>query len=145
MADTRTRLPKATRFFARLASFDLECPACGHVFQVRMRPNAHPDARGRGVFDWTTARFRCSACTRVYILGMLAWPIGPSKGVATTTPRDQVSNARQLSALRKEGQGWWLPDEAKITRDTPDETNLTTEEDRREARKRYEEDVDEDY
>lgn len=126
--DTRQRLARATRFFARVGSFDLECPHCGKVYVLR-----GTDARLQrhlSTWDPTTARFTCTAgCHRVYIIGIVAWPVG--KGIAEAgTPRDQVPTPRQLAALRKEGGGWWLADEAKQRYAIPDETNLTTEEDR---------------
>lgn len=141
--DTRPRLARATRFFARLLSFDLECPRCGEVFQVRTQYRGeHVD---RQAFDPTTSRFTCTACQRTYVMGILAWPVsGGGRNIATAAPRDQVPNARQLSSLRKEGQGWWLADADRIRRPIPDESNLTLERDRRQATAKYAEDVDED-
>ena len=129
--DTRQRLQRATRFFARLESFDLECPHCGKVYQVRVRGLHRPSQRQH--WDPSTARFRCTAkggCQRRYVLGMVAWPIGTGPGAATATPEDQVPWPRQLAQIRREGGGWWLADEAAITNRRPHETNLTTEEER---------------
>ena len=116
--DPRPRLAKATRFFARLLAFDLECPACGAVYVIRKRTTG-------GKWDPTTARFACTrvGCDRTFVLGMVAWPIGPR--AASQPPEDQVPNLRQLAALRREGGGWWMADEDRLKHPRPNETNLT--------------------
>ena len=124
--DTRQRLAKATRFFARLTSFDMECPHCGYVYQVRT---------GRKDKNWDpiTARFDCTqaGCERRYVLGVLAWPVSTGgHHTASMPPEDQVPRPYQLAQMRKEGGGWWLPVEERIKYQKPLETNLTTEEDR---------------
>lgn len=129
--DTRSRLARATRFFARLQSFDLECPHCGTVYQVRIRGQS---ARSRSrCWDPWTARFHCTAkggCQRRYVLGIVAWPLGTGPRAAVYTPEDQVPHPRQLAQMRKEGGGWWMPDAEAITLRRPIATNLTTEEER---------------
>lgn len=128
LPDTRTRVAKAQRFFARLHSFDLECPRCGDVYVIRLakkktsQPSPHWD-------PWT-ARFTCtnSACGKTYLLGILAWPIVSAPRVASSPPADQVPNERQLAQLRKEGGGWWMPDAEGQRYQRPHTTNLTTEE-----------------
>lgn len=124
--DTRQRLQKSTRFFARLASFDLECPHCGTVYQVRMSTT-----KDRNWDPWT-ARFTCTTkgCNRVYVLGLLAWPIKAAPRVASAPPADQVPGPRQLAQLRREGGAWWLPEEEGQRYTRPHETNLTLEEER---------------
>lgn len=124
--DTRQRVARATRFFARQRSFDMECPHCGHVYTVRMGPDRDPN------WDPTTGRFRCTArgCGRTYILGTLAWDILPGRNVASMPPADQVPDPRQLAALRAEGGGWWMPRDEAQRYPKPLETNLTTETDR---------------
>ena len=128
--DTRQRLQRATRFFARLGSFDLECPHCGDVYQVRVGAARQKSTMHQ---NWNpeTARFRCTnkLCNRQYILGIVAWPVSGGK-VGTATPEDQVPSPRQLAQMRKEGGGWWLADEAMQRYQKPSETNVTTEEDR---------------
>ena len=122
--DTRQRLQRATRFFARPIAFDLECPHCGKVYLVRMRePGPHWDPK--------TARFKCTekTCGRAYVIGIVAWPVKPGR-VANATPEDQVPGPRQLAQMRREGGGWWLADEAAQRYARPSETNLTLEEDR---------------
>jgi len=124
--DNRPRIRRATRFFARPESFTLECPHCGKVYRIRAgRLYTYWDAR--------TSRFSCTAkhgCDRIYIIGILAWPVVAATRVASQTPEDQVPHPRHLAELRKEGGGWWLGDEEGITEKRPTETNLTLEEDR---------------
>lgn len=119
----RDLLAQSARFFARLHSFALECPHCGSVYLVGGRLRDSPN------WDPTTARFRCSTCARVYVLGLLAWPVAPGRA-AHATPEDQVPGPRELITLRKEGGGWWLPDTVRQAHLRPTTTNLTTEEDR---------------
>jgi hypothetical protein len=104
----------ATRFFARLISFDLECPRCGKLFSIR-RMNRHKlsaVALDDVLHTWnpTTARFACvgkDGCQKVYVLGLLAWD--PPKGAgATAIPMDQVPTYRQLAEMRQDGQGHWM-------------------------------------
>jgi hypothetical protein len=127
--DTRQRLQRATRFFARIERVTLECPRCGYVYTISSR---QPSAN----WDPNTARFTCTnratgnTCGKTYILGILAWPIIPTPGVASQPPRDQVPNERQLAQMRREGGGWWLADEAGQREKRPETTNLTTEEER---------------
>ena len=121
--DTRQRIQKSTRFFARPESFALECPHCGEVYIIR-RGQPSP------AWEMSTARFTCSSkdgCGKRYVIGLLAWPIGPAPKVASGTPRDQVPSPRQIGMMRKEGGGWWLPEKDRITEKIPDETNLTLE------------------
>ena len=132
--DTRQRIERATRFFARMVSFDLECPHCGKVYTIRATNNR---GQGRGdldVWDPVTARFTCNnqpRCQhRVYVLGILAWPVAHTPAVASQTPRDQTPHPRQLAQMRKEAGGWWLPPEERITEKRPSETNLTLEPER---------------
>lgn len=132
--DTRQRIERATRFFARLISFDLECPHCGDIYSVR--GGLSRKKKGSREFDssWdpTTGRFRCTnkECGKTYVLGILAWPIVPAPHVASATPEDQVPSPRQLAQMRKEGGGWWLEEGEGQRYKRPHTTNLTTEEDR---------------
>ncbi len=131
MPNTGSRLGRSTRFFARLQSFDLECPHCGTVYQVRIRGQMG-GSRRRCWNPWL-GRFQCTAkggCQRRYVLGIVAWPIGTGPGAAKATPDDQIPWPRELAQIRREGGGWWLPDEEAITTRRPHETNLTTEEER---------------
>lgn len=128
--DTRQRLQRATRFFARVESCTLECPHCGLIYQI------HSRTRKLEHWDRRTGRFRCTGkggCGRSYILGICAWPVLGAPGVATQTPEDQVPSPRQLAQMRKEGAGWWLDEQDGITLKRPDETNLTLEEERPDA------------
>lgn len=129
--DPRPRLQRATRFFARLISFDLECPHCGDVYSIRSGRRRQAAERDPN-WDPSTGRFRCTnkQCGRNYVLGILAWPIGRGAGTATITPTDQVPSPRQLAGLRKEGGGWWMAEEDRQRWAKPEVTNLTTEDDR---------------
>lgn len=142
--DPRPKLQKATRFFARLMSFDLECPKCGEVYSIRAGNNRRLKTKSPN-WDATTGRFTCttSDCGKVYVLGILAWPVKAASYVASQPPIDQVPNPRQLAKMRREGQGWWMADDQSITLRRPLETNLTTELDRPVAETRAEND-DED-
>lgn len=99
------------RFFARVERFTMECPHCGKVL-----------SSGDG-YDIRTARFQCSACEHVYVIGLLAWPAPKGRG-AGRTPDDQIPGPRQLLQLRADGGGFWLPD-ALRQRGTMDRSNLT--------------------
>lgn len=127
--DARPRLARATRFFARPETFILECPKCGTVYHCGPKKSPY--------WDPTTARFHCNrgtgACDRSYVMGMLAW--GPylgklAKGNRPSPPRDQVPGPRELAQMRAEGSGWWMADEDRQAYVRPEETNLTTEEER---------------
>jgi hypothetical protein len=134
--DPRAATERATRFFARPESFTLECPRCGTVYRVKVGiKSTH--------WDPTTSLFKCTAkvgCGKVYLIGLLAWPVSPRawiKGV----PRDQVPHPRQLAQMRKEGGGWWLPDDDRKRFTRVDESNLTLEPERPEK----DEDDDDDH
>lgn len=131
--DTPSRLQRATRFFARLVSFDIECPHCGTIYQVRYVGRRRRNPLGAAQWDPWTARLQCGTCRRSYVLGVVAWPIRRGINTANAPPRDQVPSPRQLAQLRAEGGGWWMPDEEGQTELRPTETNLTTEEERPDA------------
>ena len=114
----------ATRFFARLIAFDLECPTCGKVFSVR-RLNKHKMSavgldEAQHTWNPTTARFTCvgkDGCQKQYVLGMLAWD--PPRGArAGALPMDQVPTHRQLAELREEAAGQWMPHQPTGRMDT---------------------------
>lgn len=138
--DNRQRIEKASRFFARLHAFDLECPHCGTVYSIRIGNDRAKGLKASPNWDPWTGRFTCTTvrCKKRYVLGILAWPIIPAPHVASATPADQVPNPRQLAALRKEGGGFWLPDEEGQRYPRPHETNITTEPER------FEDEDDED-
>lgn len=123
---THPEIAGAQRFFARARSFDIECPHCGLVYQIRADTNPT-------IWNPRTAIFRCmhvrqGGCKRQYVIGILAWPKGTGMG-AGTPPADQVPGPRQLAQLRPEKDAWWMTDEYKhIGR--PEPTNLTGELDR---------------
>lgn len=121
----RQRLQRATRFFARLGSFDLECPHCGHVHQVKAKDP-------KSGWNPVSARFTCTfrECKKSYVLGIVAWPVVSGRFPASTPPADQVPGPRELAQMRKEGGGWWLAGAEAIRHQRPAETNLTTEPER---------------
>lgn len=129
--DTRKRIAKAQRFFARLENFSLECPACGDVYVIRQGV-ARKASRKSEVWDPTCARFRCTnkLCHKVYVLGILAWPVAHTPKVASAMPEDQVPGPRELAQMRREGGGWWMDEGDAIRSARPGETNLTTETER---------------
>lgn len=109
----------ATRFFARLIAFDLECPRCGKVFSIRRlnRTKLSAVALDEDKHTWNpnTARFTCmgkDGCQKSFVLGMLAWD--PPKGAGgSATPTDQVPTYRQIAELRAQGSGHWMPHDNK--------------------------------
>lgn len=125
MTDTRSRLVRALRFFARPEAFTLECPHCGTVYRIGPRRLTY--------WNPTTARFTCNgsgtSCGRSYIIGILAWPVYRGH-TPLSTPKDQVPGPRELLQLRKEGGGWWMADEDRQRYARPEETNLTLEDER---------------
>lgn len=127
----RDIIAQSTRFFARPIAFDLECPHCGTVYQVRATAGKAKTDRSKN-WDPFTARFLCThaPCQRQYVIGLLAWPIVAGPRIASATPEDQVPSPRQLAQLRREGGGWWLTDDVGQRHTRPHTTNLTTEEDR---------------
>lgn len=94
----------ARRFFARVQAFDLECPACGRVEQVRPSTGGKPGKAQ--TYDPGRARWRCRGCQRVYVIGLIAWTAGKA---APIPPADQVPGPRELAQMREEGWGWWIP------------------------------------
>lgn len=134
LPDTRRRIERSTRFFARLVSFDVECPHCGDVYSVRLGAARKRTGRKQADPNWDpwTARFTCTnkRCQKKYVLGILAWPVLAAPHVASMPPKDQIPHPRQLAGLRREGGGWWLPDEDAQRYPQPHETNLTMESER---------------
>ncbi len=114
--------PDGTRFFARLSAASLECPRCGTVHTIG------PGGHHQKAYNKRTARFTCTDCSKVFILGILAWPVplGGTRGQkGATLPRDQVPNERQLAELRGMFGGVWLPDGLRPKRWRPDDSNMT--------------------
>lgn len=131
-----TRLPHppadATRFFGRVTAATMECPRCGTVLhladggrQAIRRARRHHRSPAAG-WNPLTSRLECPACELVMLIGLLAWPVGRGgTHGAQTVPRDQVPNERQLSQLRQEAGGWWMPQETRKPRYRPDDSNIT--------------------
>ncbi len=92
------------RFYARVHSFDVSCPACGQLIR------AGSSARGaKGAYNARIARLRCPGCERTYIIGLVCWPIAPggSPGHRSTRPADQHPDPRTALQMRTQGGGWW--------------------------------------
>jgi len=119
--------PEATRFFARVRQAILECPRCGTV--IRIQPKRYAQRRAV-MWDASSSRLTCHHCGKTYVVGLIAWPVQQGGGAVgnpegASRPRDQVPNERQLSEMRAEGAGWWMPDTEKKRRVRPDDTNVT--------------------
>jgi hypothetical protein len=84
------------RFFARVRSFDIECPDCGVVYVVRSEDET-------AVFDERTSMFRCQCCDCVLQLGLFAWYA--STAVLDFT-RDQRPMPSQERWIRSLSVGW---------------------------------------
>lgn len=106
--------PRGERFFAHFTAGELECPACGWVTVIRQ--DTAPTT-----WDWRTSVLRCPACSRRYILGVIAWSVLPGSHTKTL-PMDQVPDPKQAAQLRKR-LGGFHPDERKA-HNRPEETNL---------------------
>ena len=114
--------PRGTRFYARVRSAVLECPACGWPMVMGSRGKRGRDRRQ--VFDVRASVLTCPGCERAFVIGLLAWPIDRHQGRAL--PHDQVANqdqARQLAKMRRRADGHWL--EERKTPMRAEETNLT--------------------
>ena len=125
-------LTRATRFFARIhGSFDCECPACGQLVRVAGVTGPRPKQADRAAvaYDARTATFRCPSCNKAYTVGLVFWPRA-GHGVKLGLPLDQIPNLRQAQELRREGGGWWLPDDAAVKSSPVHESNLAVEPER---------------
>jgi hypothetical protein len=83
-----------TRLFARLRSFDFECPRCGRLYSV------HPKIR----YLWynpRTAIFKCLDCNLALAFGLLMYPVAPGGLPNVRIPEDTVPDPRQSAALRQ--------------------------------------------
>lgn len=122
--NSRLQSIAADPFFARLLAFDLACPACGIVWSVRhslQRARIGPVV-GEDAWDPFLQQFACPACSRTYMLGILAWTRAPrragdrSKQVA---PSDAAPDPRQSLRIRSLTGGRWvarrLPNPTKKT------------------------------
>lgn len=111
----------AKRFYARVQSFDMECPHCGSMAVVRMGNSTAPEQR-----QWSPRRavFQCLKCERQYLIGLLAWSL-PRGQNAHARPMDQIPGPRELDQML--GAGWWMPHKDTGQQET---TNLTDEPDR---------------
>lgn len=115
--------PEGTRFFARPHALTMECPKCGVLLYLSDHAR-----RGKPTPGWDprTSRLRCTGCAKVYVIGILAWPVQKGTGrIQLTIPRDQVPDERQLAELRAMGGGIWAPQDQAKPRKRADDTNVT--------------------
>lgn len=89
------------RFFARLRSFALECPSCGHLWGT-----------GKGYhlsscYNPRTQLFVCPTCSKRLRLGIVAWPT--ERGHSPTRPEDCMPTSRQLLRMKEQSTlGLWV-------------------------------------
>ena len=103
------------RFFARLQSFEMECPRCGKILVVgRGKPHDHLYNRVTSIMecpkinvrDETTVVTKHPGCGMKFLIGIVAWPI--RKGhQPKARPPDHVPTDRQLNRLRELSRGIW--------------------------------------
>jgi len=96
-ASYRSPQPQRRRFFARLTSFDLQCPECGEVDVVRHTP---PWWRRKKTFDGWRHRWRCRACRRVFAVGLAIWPVSRAPSPRGHRPFDTIPTRSELHGLR---------------------------------------------
>ncbi len=111
------------RFYARVHSFDVSCPACGQLIRVGSR------IRGaKGAYTARLARLRCPGCEQTYIIGLVCWPIakGGHHAHRSTRPADQHPDPRTALQMRTQGGGWWP--ETALKRHRAAQSNVTGQE-----------------
>ena len=106
--------PSRRRVFARVLSFDLECPHCGTIDCVRTRSRL-PWLNASPRFHIFRSRWRCRACRRVYAVGLALWPAsragnrprGDRRPLDTRPSLTQIMQMRQvLGLVRGQSRGW---------------------------------------
>jgi len=99
------------RFYARVHVFDCACPACGHLIRAKR-------AGAKGAYQPTISRLQCPSCERIFIVGLVCWPVkvGGHHGHKPTRPADQLPGPRERLALRNQGGGFWPPTPISRTR-----------------------------
>lgn len=109
-----------SRFYARVHSFDVACPACGKLLLC---------GRGRhdaDAYSPATARLYCPSCKRPFIVGLVCWPVRPgARSGGHTRPADALPGPRERLEYRNLAGGYW-PTENQPRR-RPTGTNLTGE------------------
>ena len=102
------------RVFARVLSFDLECPHCGTIDCVRATSRL-PWLNASPRFHIVRSRWRCRACRRVYAVGLALWPVrragnrprGDRRPLDTRPSLTQIMQMRQvLGLVRGQSRGW---------------------------------------
>lgn len=88
------------RTFGQVLSFDVACPGCGAVTQVRHARRGHPSP-----YDWLTGVWTCGACQRAWYMGLLLWPAwGARRRPPDLSPTPvQAAELRRLHEARQAG------------------------------------------
>jgi hypothetical protein len=125
----------ASRFWAKVTEFTCECPKCGKVLHARTHGNPSRRKSRFPYWDPRTGRLECpqpnGGCGKVFVVGLILWPVRVGIGPRVVAPRDSVPNERQLAQLRAMaeqgpgGAGWWMPQAMAKGITRPDDTNIT--------------------
>lgn len=94
------QLPPSDRFFARIKSIDLECPACGMIAVCSGRT---------GPYNARTGHFVCDSCSKTFYLGIIAWPSSRAPG-PHVPPNDWMPTPAQARAMSQYVLGRLPPD-----------------------------------
>lgn len=91
-----------THFYARIRAADLECPRCGVLIRFGQGRNQ--------TRQWHagTARLTCFHCRKVFIIGLLAWPVQLGGRTHPTVPADHLPGPRVRAQMRAEAGGFWM-------------------------------------
>lgn len=112
------------RIYGRIDSGYVECPKCGCLMALGF--HSAQSVRRPEVYHPATGVLRCPGanCGRVYVLGILAWPLrGGGRGGPVGAARDKVPNPLQAKRLEKLiASRSWYHDEA-IDRRRPSQSN----------------------
>lgn len=114
-----TLIVRASRFWARVRAFDLECPNCGTVTLVgqgRKCPKA---------WNQILSQLVCPGCERTWVVGLTLWSVKPGIGAPVQPARDHVPGERVKAQLRQLIPTFWP---TKRVSKVPQHTNLTIEE-----------------
>lgn len=112
-------LTGAIRFFARVLTFDCECPTCGAILRATGGGLGVGDRVSRAhreqgaIWNVVTGRLRCPSCRRLYVAGLLLYPVDVHNGRQIRPPEDRVPSALQRAALRSLREGFLMPDPRK--------------------------------
>ena len=97
------RIPEVLRFFGRVLSFDVECPACGTILEARtfaLERDLTGQHRRHLPWNVVTGRFRCRTCERIYATGLLLYEVAQERGTGGAPPSDRHPTPKQREAMR---------------------------------------------